>query len=412
MKTKIVWVTLCIAAFLSVCGSAEEQQDKMSASYKRFRDSKLRFEKYNEFNTKFSFKEVTGIGCEEGVTRRDPSSVIKVGDLYYVWYTKPQANTPLVGPSDADENARAFHWDLCDIWYAISKDGYDWKEQGIAVHRGPKGRYDHRSVFTTDVLVANGKYYLAYQAARSIKDARWSKHSKTSGDFVPNVIGMSWADSPEGPWHALEEPILEVGPDDAWDGEVVHDPTFFVKGGKYYMYYKSAGRVPWKPNIRQGDFTKQFADLPHAIIGVAIAEKPEGPYMKSEYNPVLIGGHECIIWPYRNGVCTFLSEGPEANSIQFSADGINFYPVKHGLEKPEAGGCFRPGHFTDVDIEPGKGITWGLSHVLGKWNYLRRFECDLSIEKGDRVREDYQKVLEYQNRDGFEHDPSMNTRSK
>ena len=29
-----------------------------------------------------------GIGAETGVMRRDPSDVIKVGDLYYVWYSK------------------------------------------------------------------------------------------------------------------------------------------------------------------------------------------------------------------------------------------------------------------------------------------------------------------------------------
>ncbi|MGM8361996.1 glycoside hydrolase family 117 protein [Flavobacterium sp. ARAG 55.4] len=373
----------------------------MSASYKRFRESKLRFDKYNEFSTQFKFTDIKGIGYEKGVTRRDPSSIIKVDGLYYVWYTKPQANTVLVGPQKAVDTTRAFHWDLCDIWYATSKDGYDWKEQGIAVHRGPEGNYDHRSVFTADILVANGKYYLAYQAAGSLKQARWAGSRPTAGDFNKNVIGMSWADSPNGPWHRFENPILKVGSETAWDGEVVHDPTFVVREGKYFMYYKSAARVPWKPNISKGEFTKEFADMPHAIIGVAIADKPEGPYVKSEYNPVLIGGHECIVWPYRKGVCAFLSEGPEANSIQFAEDGINFYPVKHGLEKPEAGGVYREGGFTDTDIAPGQGITWGLSHVLGDWNFLRRFDCDLSLIKGDSINKEYQKVLDYKSRKDY-----------
>ncbi|QCX37329.1 glycosyl hydrolase [Aureibaculum algae] len=404
---------ICIYTFLlALLISCTEQEKKMSASYKRFRESKIRFDKYNEFNTNFVFKEVTGIGYEEGVTRRDPSSVIMVDSVYYVWYSRPQVNTPLVGPNDATDSTRAFHWDLCDIWYATSTDGYDWEEQGIAVHRGPKGRYDHRSVFTTDILVADGKYYLAYQAAENLKQARWSEWTKTSGDFNKNVIGMSWADNPNGPWHALEEPILKVGPEIAWDGEVVHDPTFVVRNGKYFMYYKSAGRVPWKPNISNGDFTKEFADMPNAIIGVAVSEKPTGPYIKSEYNPVLIGGHECIVWPYRKGVCAFLTEGPEANSIQFSEDGINFYPVKHGLEKPEAGGVYRAGNFTDTDSLPGQGITWGLSHVLGEWNFLRRFECDLSLEKGNRVLADYDKIVEYQKREDYQYDKSASTSPK
>ena len=36
----------------------------------------------------FKESDVEGIGYEPGVHRRDPSSVLKVGDLYYVWYTK------------------------------------------------------------------------------------------------------------------------------------------------------------------------------------------------------------------------------------------------------------------------------------------------------------------------------------
>ncbi len=406
----VTFISILSFLFNSSCSPSKKEKTqeiqvkKMSASYKRFRENNLRFEKYNEFNTDFKFKEITGIGYEEGITRRDPSSVIKVGNLYYVWYTKPQANTKLVGPKKATDSTRAFHWDLCDIWYATSKDGYDWKEQGIAISRGPKGNYDHRSVYTTDILVANGKYYLAYQAAGSLKQARWAGSYFHAGDFNKNVIGMSWAYTPNGPWHPLKKPILTVGSETSWDGEVVHDPSFIVREGKYWMYYKSAGRVPWKPNISEGDFTKEYADMPHAVIGVAVSENPEGPYIKSEYNPVLIGGHECIVWPYRRGVCAFLSEGPEAKSIQFAEDGINFYPVKHGLKKPEAGGVFRSSNFVDTDSLPGKGITWGLMHVLGEWNYLRRFECDLSLEKGNHIHAEYQKVLDYKNSDGYDYE--------
>ena len=37
----------------------------------------------NELYTRFRYSPVTGLGYEEGVSRRDPSSIIKVGDLYY-----------------------------------------------------------------------------------------------------------------------------------------------------------------------------------------------------------------------------------------------------------------------------------------------------------------------------------------
>ena len=47
------------------------------------------------------------------------------------------------------------------------KDGWTWKEQGIAVKRGEKGAYDDRSVFTPEVMEWKGKYYLCYQAVKS-----------------------------------------------------------------------------------------------------------------------------------------------------------------------------------------------------------------------------------------------------
>jgi hypothetical protein len=37
---------------------------------------------------KATYSELSGIGKEPGVMRRDPSDVIKVGDLFYVWYSK------------------------------------------------------------------------------------------------------------------------------------------------------------------------------------------------------------------------------------------------------------------------------------------------------------------------------------
>ena len=36
----------------------------------------------------FRFVPLKGLEPEDGVCRRDPSDVIKVGDNYYVWYTK------------------------------------------------------------------------------------------------------------------------------------------------------------------------------------------------------------------------------------------------------------------------------------------------------------------------------------
>lgn len=374
----------------------QESETYESASYKRFREGKVRYELFNEFNTQFKFEKLEGFNFEEGVERYYASSIIKEDDTYYMWYSKPKVGAAVVGPNKATDELRAFHWDMCEVYYATSSDGLKWEEQGVAISRGEKGRHDHRSVFNPEILVANGKYYLCYQAAASLKDARWAKSFPTAGDFTPNVIGMSVADSPNGPWKALDKPILEPGGEEDWDGEVLHEPTFFVKGGQYYLYYKSHGRLPWTPNISEGKFNKEHADMPLAT-GVAIADNPEGPYVKSKYNPVLMGGHGGMVWPYRNGVCATLPEGPERNSILFSEDGINFYPMIQGLTIPMGGGAYRSGKFTDVDVEPGQGLKWGVSHQLYPYYHFVRFECDLSLEHGDNVNKGYQKIQEYRN---------------
>ncbi len=416
-QKEISILLVLIAMNLFSCQQVETQietqvENNESASYKRFREGKIRYEKFNEFNTQFKYIKLEGFEFEKGIERYYPSSVIKVDDTYYMWYSKPPSYSEVVGPNEATDSTRAFHWDLCEVWYATSTDGYKWEEQGIAIHRGASGRYDHRSVFNPDILVANGKYYLCYQAAGSIKDARWSKLFKTSGDFVPNVIGMSVSNSPTGPWKALDEPILKPGPEeDAWDGEVIHEPTFFVKGGQYFLYYKSDGRLPWKPNISQGEFNKEHADIPLAT-GVAIADTPEGPYVKSKYNPVLMGGHGSMVWPYRNGVCATLPEGPERNSILFSEDGINFYPVIQGLTVPKGGGAYRPGTFTDVDVQPGQGLTWGVGHAFYPQYHFVRFDCNLSLDNGDKVQKDYKMIQDYMSGEGYEFDSRLNPNNK
>ncbi|VXB42295.1 glycoside hydrolase family 117 protein [Maribacter litoralis] len=404
----ITVVTMIFYAILVInLTSCQNQEPKTyeSASYKRFRENHISYEKYNEFNTQFKFQKIEGF--EDGAERYYPSSIIKADNQYYMWYSKPQFNSEVVGPIDANDTLRAFHWDLCDIWYATSTDGLKWEEQGLAVSRGTAGRYDHRSVFNPDILFTDGKYYLVYQAAKSIENARWSKQFRTSGDFTPNVIGMSVGNSAAGPWKALDEPILKPGSEESWDAEVIHEPTFFVKGGQFFLYYKSHGRLPWTPNISPGKFNKDYADIPLAT-GVAIANDPKGPYTKSKYNPVLMGGHGSMVWPYRNGVCAILPEGPERNSILFSEDGINFYPKIQGLTIPKGGGAYRPGTFTDVNTSPGKGITWGISHQLYPNYHFVRFECDLSLEKGNRVRKEYKMIKEYMNNDSYDYNSKLN----
>ena len=330
----------------------------------------------SEFFSAFKYAPVTGIGKQPGVSRRDPSKVIRVGDTYYVWYTRRQSAPP-AGFAGAGDTIPVWDWDLGELWYAVSGDGRRWQERGRAVARGPRGAFDDRSVLTPDVLVFGGRYYLYYQVLQGPYRQRSIYQ-----------IGMAWADSPEGPWQRWPQPVLRPGepaaeltpggddPDavtrfGAWDSHKLHDPYVLVRGGKIWLYYKG---VPFGRHYRH-DLGCQW--------GVAVAERPEGPFVRSPLNPVTNSGHETFLYPYREGVAAITSlEGPEKNTVQYAPDGLNFEVVGKVSAPPVAAGPYVPDAFADTG--DGEGVTWGLAHIhhgpRGTLpnSYLVRFECNLS----------------------------------
>lgn len=319
----------------------------------------------NPFYSNFKYSQVTGIGEEIGVTRRDPSAIIKENDTYYVWYTKRQTESDPVGAKAQTDTLPAVDWDLADLWYATSNDGFEWQEQGVAVARAPKGDYGDRSVCTPSILVFKERYYLYFQTYSDC----WIEHDCMG-------VSMAWADSPDGPWHRLDGPVVDQGAAGEWDSCSVHDPFPLVYKGQIWLYYKGQPLEPSTDTIIRAQ-------------GVAVADKPEGPFTKSPLNPVLNSGHETCLYPFGEGIAAFMIlDGPEKNTIQYASDGINFEPKSHVQMPPVAPGPFCPDLFTGNGN--GRGITWGLCHFNsmgdasgeGKdnYNFLARFDCDLSTD--------------------------------
>ena len=103
---------------------------------------------------RFSFQDSSGVGRQPGICRRDPSDVIRVGDTWYVWYTRVAAGAPLY-PSGYSGT----------IWYATSTNaGRTWAERALAVGKGAAPAFDAHAVFTPNILVKDGRYYLYYTA--------------------------------------------------------------------------------------------------------------------------------------------------------------------------------------------------------------------------------------------------------
>jgi hypothetical protein len=114
----------------------------------------------------------------------------------------------------------------------------------------------------------------------------------SNGKTNTKRIGLAFADSLNGPWQRPEAPLLEAGPDGAWDDHCTTNPAFIKHNdGKYWLYYKS-----WN--------TKDYETSTDPLIkgnrkyGLAIADQLEGPYIKYAGNPV-------IDFSYKGNNCQF-----------------------------------------------------------------------------------------------------------
>ncbi|XLE34740.1 glycoside hydrolase [Tamlana fucoidanivorans] len=345
----------------------------------------------NELFTQFKYTKLKGFDYNNGdgtITRRDPSKILFTNGKYYVWYTHRNTASAPVGVSNAhlsNDTIPSADWDLSDIYYATSDDGFTWEEQGVAVPRPPKPNVGWRSVTTTDILEWEGKYYLYYQAFSEAP-------GKSGGDNCP--VAVSYADSPDGPWKPYNKEVIPNGVPGSWDQFSIHDPYPLVHDGKIYIYYKS-------------DFGKSDTSKLVRMHGLAIADNPFGPFEKHPLNPIMSSGHETTLFPFKEGVAAFaIRDGNESNTIQYAKDWVNFEIASTVELMPDAAGPYVSDAFTNT--KKGKGITWGLSHFTvphGDWkrnhSVLLRFDCDLSLDvhdegmKGHHYKPDFEDLFKH-----------------
>lgn len=293
----------------------------------------------------FSYNELSGIGLEKGITRRDPSDVIKVNNVCYVYYTK------VIGRA-------AGYWG--EIWYATSTDnGYNWKEEGRVLAIGKKDMFDSQAVFTPNIIKSEGDYYLFYTGVKPTP-------GRTDGFFENNsstditAIGVAVSKNPKGPFKRItSEPVLKVSVEpEKFDSYRIDDAALLEKNGKFYLYYKGRSRI------------HGVSGPGKTWMGIAISEDPEGPYKKLE-NPVLNGSHEVMIWKHGNGIAALASK---SSTLEYAEDGVDFTsnPKKIKVSnRPYAPGAYRP----DLVGETTNELEWGISMVHnGPDCYLVRYE--------------------------------------
>jgi len=129
---------------------------------------------------------------------------------------------------------------------------------------GPKGAWDDENIEAGDAFEDLGTYYLYYHSMNTHSDFKYQYQ-----------IGVATGNRPLGPFikHSKNKPILSVGQKGSWDDGSIACPMVLKESDeKYYMWYWGMDDDP--PFEYEG-------------VGLATAAHPLGPWKKYEGNPVL-----------------------------------------------------------------------------------------------------------------------------
>ncbi|WP_346858507.1 glycoside hydrolase family protein [uncultured Draconibacterium sp.] len=194
-------------------------------------------------------------------------------DGYYVW-----GCSPIVAP-DGKVHVFFSRWssskgmggwiNSSEIAHAVADqpDGPYYNIETILAPRG-EGYFDGTTCHNPHIQYIDGKYFLFY-----IGNSNRKTNTKR--------IAVATSESLNGPWKRPDQPLLEVGEKGAWDDHCTSNPSFIKHpNGQYWLYYKAWNDEeymnPVNPKIRG-----------NRKYGLAIAEKPEGPYLRYSENPII-----------------------------------------------------------------------------------------------------------------------------
>jgi hypothetical protein len=153
----------------------------------------------------------------------------------------------------------------CEIAYAVADQPRGpYRHVNVALPARGSQFWDGDTTHNPNVLRHGGKYYLFYMGNHG--DGKYPTHRNNQR------IGVAVAERPEGPWRRFDQPIIDVTPDKtAFDSLCVTNPAAAVRpDGGVLLIYKAVEFVDGK--LMGGKVR----------YGAALAEKPEGPYVKQK----------------------------------------------------------------------------------------------------------------------------------
>ena len=144
--------------------------------------------------------------------------------------------------------------------------------ESIVLPRRGREYFDGMNTHNTCIRYWNGKYYLYYFGTTyPDRGGRPIPGTVVQETWNRKRIGVAVADHPEGPFVRRDTPLLEPRDPRFFDCTITTNPTVAVlPSGKTYLIYKS----------------RAAADAPMEL-GVAVAEKPDGPFTRLSDEPIL-----------------------------------------------------------------------------------------------------------------------------
>ena len=170
----------------------------------------------------FQFVEIEGIGREAGVVRRDPSDVCEANGHAYVWYSKV---SHAAVPHSMSRLRNSGY--VATIWYATSEDGgRTWVERGEALGSGVAGAFDSHAVFTPNIFLWDGNYYLFYTGVRPTEAGVFRNNDTTDR----TAIGVAISHFVDGPFLRVSEhpALVTASATSAFDSYRVDDAALIA----------------------------------------------------------------------------------------------------------------------------------------------------------------------------------------
>jgi beta-lactamase class A len=145
------------------------------------------------------------------------AKVIYDGQRFYMWYA---------GRRRDPEGLKT----PVDVGYATSPDGVHWTKSTAnpVLGRGPRGDYDENLISAPYVLYDGGQFHMWYSAANYA--GKWSIDYATSPD------GIEWA-------KYGDNPLFAAAGTGRWDAVYVAEPCVLYNGSFFQMWYNGASRV-------------------------------------------------------------------------------------------------------------------------------------------------------------------------